>query len=95
MSARAGIESACNGDWVRSMDPQGASGQTALLHKAEMSFNRRSPVGILTRSKNWLAGVACSFPAIGSVQNGQGQVKDPGGASRQTALLHEAEIRCN
>ena len=65
MSARAGIESACNGDWVRSMDPQGASKQTALLHMAEMSFNRRSPVGCLTRSRNWFALVVCSFLQLG------------------------------
>jgi hypothetical protein len=48
------------------MDPQGASGQTALLHKAEMSFNRRSPVGYLTRSRNWSAGLVAPLAAIGS-----------------------------
>jgi len=36
-------------------DPQGASGLTALLHGAELRFNRRSPVGNLTRSEiGWL-----------------------------------------
>ena len=83
----SGIESACNGDWVRSMDPQGASGQTALLHKAEMSFNRRSPVGYLTRSKNSLPVFGCSFPAIGSNPEGHGQVKRSSGSLKTDGAL--------
>jgi len=53
----------------------GCLGLTALLHKAEMSFNRRSPVGYLTRSKNWLTVVVCSFPAMDFDQQGWGQWK--------------------
>lgn len=87
MSARAGIKSACNGDWVRSMVPQGASRQTALLHEAEMSFNRRSPVGNLTRSNNWLPVLLCSFPTIGWNPQELGQVKMSSGCLKTDDAL--------
>ena len=45
--------------------------------------------------KESLTVVGCSFPAMVSGSNGQDQVKNPQGASGQTALLHETEIRFN